>query len=176
MCCPHSIQEKTEIQRGEVTPLGTHSLSIIWTQSVNREPKFGRMHLTSTSTLHTASPCGSSPHGPGGWPRSERLTRLPLRTCNQGQSQEKGGNDRLHRPAGEGVWQPAHEKGLKQQLESCRAEGRKRVGNWVPPQGGQLKPLKGTAPREGRGPIQGHPTSGCLCSPARGHQGDGLPN
>lgn len=115
MCCPHSIEEKTETQRGEVTPRGTHSLSVIWTQnslSVNREPKFGRMHLTST--LQTASHWGFSPHWPGGWPRSDRLTRLPLRACNQGQSQEEGGNDRLHRPAGEGVWQPAREKSLKQ--------------------------------------------------------------
>lgn len=159
MCCPQSIQEKTEIQRGEVTPLGTHSLSIIWTQnslSVNREPKFGRMHLTST--LHTVSPCGSPPHGLGGWPRSERLTRLPLRTCNQGQSQEKGGNDRLHRPAGEGVWQPAHEKGLKQQLESCRAEGRKRVGQLgTPPRGTAETPEGDSAQREqGTDPGSSH--------------------
>lgn len=103
---------------------------------------------------------GSTPHGPCGWPLSERLTWLPLRTCNQGGSQEEGGNDRLKWPAEEGDWQTSHEKSLNQEPEPCRARDERGLSQLsAPPPTSQSLFRRETAVREGKGLTQGHPTN-----------------
>lgn len=119
----------------------------------NKETKFGQIHLTPTFQAASLWGQGLHPAWPCGWLPSERLTWLPLRTCNQGASWEEGGNDRLQWPPGEGDWQLAQEKSLNSSWKPGR------VGQWtVSPQGQSLS-RRGTAPKECKGLTQCHPTS-----------------
>lgn len=136
-----------------------NSLSLTGNQSL------GKPISPPSSRLAVSGGRGPTQHWPCGWPTSgrltERLTRLLLRTCNQGGSPEEVGNDRLHWPAGEGDGQPAYESQLAAgTLQNQTQDG---VGHLSAPPQPSPRPEREEHPERARVTPQISPEEG-VCS------------